>query len=533
MTKFATKTKSAPAAVLTAPKGRIKTKSATPDAVTFEGGDGYSRKSKSELFLLSITNMVGENTFYEDAADRDARFESLVHAVTAKDPDWIARFVPYMRNQLNLRTASIVMALEYVKAGGPNGRKVVDSALQRADEPSVALAYWLSRHGRKIPQPVKRGVADAAVRLFNERSLIKYDSDALAPRFGDVIEMTHPKGSTPWQHDLFRYSMARRHNREDLNRDLESLATITKFRTLMATPVADRRPLLEKAAESKDFSAFEGAGLTWENLSGWLQGPMDAKAWELVLPQMGYMALLRNLRNFDDAGISDEARAKVISKLTDPEEVKASRQLPLRFFSAFKNVPSLNWAAALEKALDLTLENIPTLPGKSLVLVDVSQSMWAPFSGGNARKHHASSTAYTPQRWELAALFGAALARRAEKADLVVFGSDSAAIDVRKGESILRLIEKMNNNRGGTQTWHAVARHFDGHDRVIMLTDEQAQDSPMTDLSGTKVYVYSLAGYGVGITSSGADSYTFGGLSDHGFKAMQAIESLKDESWPF
>lgn len=543
MTKFANVKASPRAAVtLTSPKGIIKTKSQTPDAVTYEGGDGYDRKAKSELFLLAITNMVGEDTFYESATDRDARFEELVHKVTQKDPDWIRRFVPYMRNQLNLRTASIVMAAEYVKAGGPNGRSVVDSALQRADEPSVLLAYWRERHGverdgrkdiRKLPAAIKRGVADAVTRLYTERNLIKYDSDTLNPRFGDVVEVTHAKGKTPWQHDLFRYAMAKRHNREDLSRDIEQLQTISKFRALMAAPVAERRAMVEAAAESGDLSKFEGAGLTWENLSGWLQGPMDAKAWELVIPQMHYMALLRNLRNFDQAGISDAARESIIKKLTDPQEVKESRQLPLRFFTAYKNVKSLNWAAALEKALDLTLVNVPVFKGKTLILVDVSQSMWAPFSKGNTRTYRVSNDAYTPQRYELAALFGAAIALRAEKPTLVTFGTDSHEVDVTKGGSILRLVEQMNHNRGGTQTWHAVARHFDGHDRIIMLTDEQAQDSPMTDLTGTPIYVYSLAGYKVGITSSGADNYTFGGLSDAGFRAIEAIEASKDAAWPF
>jgi len=40
------------------------------------------RDAESELFLLAVTNMVGEDTFYERADARDARFVELVHAVT-------------------------------------------------------------------------------------------------------------------------------------------------------------------------------------------------------------------------------------------------------------------------------------------------------------------------------------------------------------------------------------------------------------------------------------------------------------------
>src|SRR4051812_4150477 len=110
-------------------KSAIKTISQSPDTLTAEGGAGFARDEKSELYLLAVTNMVSENTFYENGKDRDSRFESLIAAVTKADPSWIARFVPFLRNTMNMRSASLVLAAEYVRAGGPNGRKVIDSAL--------------------------------------------------------------------------------------------------------------------------------------------------------------------------------------------------------------------------------------------------------------------------------------------------------------------------------------------------------------------------------------------------------------------
>src|SRR5213593_4808515 len=58
--------------------------------LTYEGGGALVRDPESELFLLAATNMVGEDTFYERAAKRDARFVDLVHAVTASNPAFIA-----------------------------------------------------------------------------------------------------------------------------------------------------------------------------------------------------------------------------------------------------------------------------------------------------------------------------------------------------------------------------------------------------------------------------------------------------------
>src|SRR5947207_1460084 len=58
--------------------------------LTHEGGEALVRDVESELFLLAATNMVGEDTFYERAGTRNARFRDLVHAAAATNPAFIA-----------------------------------------------------------------------------------------------------------------------------------------------------------------------------------------------------------------------------------------------------------------------------------------------------------------------------------------------------------------------------------------------------------------------------------------------------------
>lgn len=115
---------------------------------TDEGGEAFARDPESELFLLAVTNMVGEDTFYERAGQRDARFVELVHAVTESNPAFIAGADPdagkvglaqYLRETMLMRSAAVVTAAEYVAAGGAGGRSVVARALQRADEPAELL----------------------------------------------------------------------------------------------------------------------------------------------------------------------------------------------------------------------------------------------------------------------------------------------------------------------------------------------------------------------------------------------------------
>jgi hypothetical protein len=520
-----------------------------PDTLTAEGGLGFSRDPKSELFLLAITNMVGESTFYESARDRDRRFSQLVASVAASDPDWIARFVPFLRDTMQLRSASVVMAAEFARARSSKGgddadgqaatgsatkateasgtttRSVVDAALSRADEPAELLAYWHQAYGRRIPQPVKRGVADGVRRLYTERAALKYDGQSRVYRMADVIDLVHPDPSDDRQSALFKLLLDRRHDREDIAVDAEKLPIIAARADLEALPLDDRRTLLSAPDVGE---RFKRAGVTWEWLSGWLNGPMDAAAWEAVIPSMGYMALLRNLRNFDDAGVSGATRAAIERKLADPAEVRASRQLPLRFFSAWKSLSTLHWGPTLERALELSLANVPSFRGRTLVMVDVSGSMASPMSNRS-----------TAQRWELAALFGAAVAARAEKADVVAFQTDAKKVDVKKGGSVLRAVERFKPLvGGGTNTFPALRANFKGHDRVIILTDEQAfydarSGSIPADEIASPIYTFNLAGYRAGHLPSGTQRrYTFGGLSDRAFAAIDLLDRGRDVAWP-
>lgn len=400
---------------------------------------------------------------------------------------------------------------------------MIDSVLRRADEPGELLAHWTSAYGRRIPQPVKRGTADAVRRLYTSRSLLTYDTASHAFRFGDVLNVVHaaPHPQRPWQSELFRYALDRRHHPATAVPPAGD-TVLRAHRELTALPVAERRAAVTGPGGAARLAA---AGMTWEALAGWLHGPLDAAVWEAVIPSMGPMALLRNLRNFDEAGVSDEAAARVAARIADPEEVARSRQFPFRYLAAHRNAPSGRWAGALETALGHSLAHVPALPGRTLVLVDRSDSMfWDTVSDRS-----------TLTRADAAALFGAALALRAERADLVEFGWHSAPVPFTAGEPVLDVAGRFHA-LGGTCTERAVRTRFRDHDRVLIVTDEQTAGTgnPVASVpSRVPVYTWNLAGYRPAHLPAGRHRHTFGGLSDAAFRMVGLIENGRAGRWPW
>jgi hypothetical protein len=492
------------------------------------GGVGYRRDTKSELFLLAVSIFVGQDEYHESALDRDQRYVELVRTAALDDPRWTAGLLGWLRGDANMRSASIVAAAEAVKArldAGAHGlsRQMIDAVLLRPDEPGEMVAYWQKRFGTSLPLPVKRGVADGVYRLYDERAYLKYDSPRRAVRFRDVLELTHPASRSDTQSDLFRYIIDRRYRR---NAEIPaSLSTLRARRALMRMPLSARRELI---GELRCTALFRDAAMTWEAVAGWLQEPMDRYAWRTIIPCMGYMALLRNLRNFDQAGLSSDAQDLVAATLANPDHVHRSRQLPFRFLLAYSEAPSLVWGNALERALNASLENVPSLPGRTLICIDRSPSM---FPG------YYTSTRSKISRADQAALFGVALALRAEDATVAVFGGTSHVLTLPRGGSVLKCVDTMGDPIAYTDIEGAVRRHYAGHDRVIVITDEQSR-SDAADVAvpaDVPVYLWNLAGYETANMTSGhgMKRYALGGLTDGMFGLIPLVEARHDARWPW
>jgi hypothetical protein len=371
---------------------------------------------------------------------------------------------------------------------------------------------------------VKRGIADATRRLYTERAALRYDGRSRQFRMADVIELTHPAPADDRQSALFRWLLDRRHH-DDAVADPAVLPVLAAAAALEAVPPGERREVLRRRGPV----ALAEAGFSWERLAGWLPGGMDAEAWEAVIGSMGVLALVRNLRNFDQAGISEAAVEAVIARISDPDEVARARLYPYQVWAAYSNARSDNWKRALGVTLGHTAGNIPPLDG-TLVLIDVSGSMQATVADRSTLK-----------RVEVAAVMAMATARRASAVDVVMFGQDSALVTGLAGTSVLAGVDKVVSALGSvgnaTMGHTAVARWFDPerHRRVVLFTDDQQQDSGTVSLQHVPLlYTFNLAGYRPSALPSGERGrYTLGGFSDATFSVMSVLEGGHRAGWPF
>lgn len=505
--------------------GPVKTNPAST-VRTYNGAAGYEYETLSQLFLLACSNMVNEDTFYESGKVRDARYSQLIlKAVDEGHSEWVGRFLPWLRNQANMRSAAIVGAVEaaiaMVTTEKPGSRNIINSVLVRADEPGEMLAYFISNYGRSVPKPIKRGIADAVVRLYTQRSALKYDTASHGYRFGDVLELVHAAPGNFEQGDLFKWLITRGKKRDAVQ--IPTSLDMIVHNALLRREAAKHPQVLLNAAR------LSQAGMTWEDVLSLGGSKLDKAAlWTAMIPNMGYMALLRNLRNFDEAGIKGDLQKIVQQRLMNADEVARSRQLPMRFLSAHRNVPSNTWAHALEVALDLCLGSLPVFHGHTLILIDTSGSMGDLMSGRSQLK-----------LWEAATIFGLALAQRCDYSDVVTFSSSNRRFPQIKGESLLKGIDRFRNGYfygGGTNTASAVRNHYQGHDRVVILTDEQADPNSgiFAPIPRDKVAItFNLAGYKAGHAATGVNRITIGGLSDAAWTVLPALESRAAGQWPF
>src|SRR5713226_9510589 len=281
--------------------------------------------------------------------------------------------------------------------------------IQRADELSEFVALYWSEGKQPLSAQVKKGLA-AAFTKFDEYALAKYDR-ATPVKLRDVLFLSHAK---------------------PLNGEQEALW----------------KRLVDGELTTPD---------TWEvALSA---GADKGEAWERLLSEnkLGALALLRNLRNMAEAKVSESLVKDGLARM------KTERVLPFRFLAAARYAPQ--WETELEQAMFRALESQAKLPGKTVLLVDVSGSM-------DAQLSRRSEMRRTDAAYGLAVL----LREMAEQVSVYTFSDRLVRVPSRQGFA-LRDAMNASQPHNGTYLGKALGEIDEKYDRLIVITDEQSHDS--------------------------------------------------------
>lgn len=417
------------------------------------GHAAYGMTDKAKLITQVLCSFFNESKFYGDNSEE---MKQLIQKVVASDPEFVAKLAVFARKEFNMRSVSHVLLayLAHDVNGKPFTRNAVKAACLRGDDATEIMACYLNMFGKPIPNALRKGLSDV-LQGFSEYTLAKYASKGKAVKMRDLLCLCRPTPKNEAQSDLWKRCLEDR----------------------LETPMTWETELSAKGNTTE----------VWENL--------------IASGKIGYMALLKNLRNILNAKPSN--LDIVLDTIKNTEAVKRSRLLPFRFLSAYKEVQLIGTSRvfdALEDAVEASIDNMPQLPGTTVIAVDVSGSMTDKISAkSNVRC------------FEIAMLLGLMANKICEDSVFYVFNNRISKAAVSKRNGILYTASHTGAN-GGTDMklpFRAMMSDNINADRVIILSDNECNyygwNTPVQKLadeyrkaSGNDIWVHAidLQGYG-------------------------------------
>ncbi|MBI3134579.1 MAG: TROVE domain-containing protein [Bacteroidetes bacterium] len=482
----------------------------------YEGEKAFTLTPEMELYAATVTAGLS-NMFYEKQEDRLKRLRELI---SKNDPGFVGKLAVYARTQMQLRSVPLVLAVELAKAISADKKsvngvvgKTVSGVVRRADEITELLAYYQVANARtgtkklnRLSKQVQKGLAEA-FNKFDEYQFAKYNR-AAEIKLRDALFLVHPKAKDEAQQALFNKIV----NGE--------LAVPYTWETELSALGQQKFETAHARSE-----AFK---LKWEEL-------IDSG-------KIGYMALLRNLRNILEAGVGSAQVMKVCNTLRDVTAVANSKQLPFRFLAAYREIKVLqseftsSILYALEEAVELSVKNMKGFDENTAVLIacDVSGSMQKPISEKSKIL-----------MYDIGLMLGMLMQSKCKRVVSGMFGDTWKIINMPQRNVLANVEEyyKREGEVGYATNGHKVIDDLISRgvvmDKVMLFTDCQLYSNMMIGSSverawkaykkiapNAKLYLFDLAGYGhAPLSIKRQDVFLIAGWSDKVFDVLEAIEN--------
>lgn len=451
------------------------------DKVNKEGVPAFSRPLEEDV-LSVLTTQTLSNTFYATKKELAKELVDVVEAMSQKDPAFLAKALVYARSRGLMKLAPTVGLAVLSKNKTPEGREAFRKVFRHViripdDLREFATLVRTGKFGQKAFMGLRKTVVQNWLRHMSEYHGVKYGSTASeGVTLRDILRLTHPRPTTMKDipkdaRTALEYERLRNGAQEEL------FGWLVKGWENVGEEPSPTNPMiwaLERLKRTESVveavALIEKYKLPWEVVVPSVKKMTEAH-WGALVKEMPYMALLRNLNTMERHGVlAVKGTVQAIAEqLRKAENVRKSKQLPFRFFNAFKAYTGPQEIRdALADALEASFENVPEIKGlKVLVSNDISSSMSSAVSDR-------SQTTIA----EIAGIFGAALFKKCEDVELIPF-DDRAHPDlgrVSKRDSIMSIAKQIGRTQGGTNlaaSIEHVIREKRSFDVFIGITDNE------------------------------------------------------------
>jgi hypothetical protein len=477
----------------------------------YEGAKVYKLTPEMELYSAVVTASLSDN-FYEKSDVRLARIQELM---LKSNPEYVAKLAVYARNEMYMRSMPLVLAVELAKANSGNALvgKTVSGVVKRADEITELLAYYQLANNRngvkklnKLSKQIQKGLSEAFNR-FDEYQFAKYNR-AAEIKLRDALFIVHPKAKDESQQELFN-------------------KIATDELTVPYTWETELSALGQVKYENEKAKA-DALKVKWEEL--------------IESGKIGYMALMRNLRNILEANVSEAHVKKVCDYLSNENAVANSKQLPFRFLAAYREIKVLKSEYvtmilnALEDAVVASVKNLKGFDESTRVLIacDVSGSM-----------QKAVSAKSKVMLFDIGLILGMLMQSKCKRVVTGMFGDKWKVINM-PNRGVLSNVDEYYKREGevgyatnGYKVIDDLINRGVIMDKVMLFTDCQLWDSKFGGSSlekswkaykqiapNAKLYLFDLAGYGnTPLNIQRNDVCLIAGWSDKVFEVLHSIEN--------
>ncbi|KAA6437041.1 TROVE domain-containing protein [Dyadobacter flavalbus] len=505
-------------------------KSSTRQTRNHEGAKAFVMNPEMQLYTAVVTWSLND-TFYEKNDERLHRVRALIASC---DPLFVARLAVYARHKMYMRSAPLVLLTELARihSGDNLIARTTEKVIARADEITELLACYQLLNERtglkklnRFSKQLQKGLS-AAFNRFDEYQFSKYNRNGDV-KLRDALFLVHPKAKDEMQQMLFDKIAGNK------------LETAYTWETELSA--------LGQNHFENETSRAEAFKHKWEEL-------IDSN-------KVGYMAMLRNLRNILQAGVSYGHLQKVCEIISSAEKVAKAKQFPFRYLAAYRELQAEmqvtaphfsdkiknllfgntgytgDLLEALEKAAARSAASMAGFDQHTRVLLacDVSGSMQMPVSPKSKI-----------QLFDIGLMLAMLLRSRSKNVVVGMFGDKWKTITVPKNSILANVQEfyKRTGEVGYATNGYLVIKDLLKRkiimDKVMLFTDCQLWNSNGSPehihalwirykreiAPDAKLYLFDLRGYGQPpLQLVQNDVYLLAGWSDKIFDVLHALEN--------